>query len=236
MIRKYAFSGADVREDIERRYTYSGDFLDIYAQHSGAIMHKWHHYLPLYDRYFGPWRRRAPRFLEIGVSKGGSLEMWRKFFGSEATIFGIDIDPQCAQYDGQAAQVRIGSQDDPNFLKQVVEEMGGVDRILDDGSHHMDHIPASLNVLFPRLEMGGVYMIEDLHTAYWKQFGGGLDAPGNFFSRLRGMADDMHRWYHRGPLANPQFQGQIGGIHVHDSILVLDKQLAEPPTHSHVGR
>jgi hypothetical protein len=61
--------------------------------------------------------------LKIGVSKGGSLALWRKFLGPEAVIFGIDIDPSWAAFDGEFARVRIGSQDDPQFLRSVATEI-----------------------------------------------------------------------------------------------------------------
>ncbi len=203
-----------------------------------SLVHKWHHYLPLYERYFGPWRSRTNarlRFLEIGVSQGGSLAMWRRYFGPDAVIFGVDIDPACAAYDGQSGQVRIGSQDDPDFLRRVVAEMGGVDVILDDGSHVMAHIRASLLALFPLLSPGGIYMIEDLHTAYWKKFGGGYGSRDNFFDFVRLCIADMHHWYHQEPLAHPDLALQVAGLHVHDSIVVIDKAQVHKPTHSRVG-
>jgi hypothetical protein len=125
------------------------------------------------------------RFLEIGVSKGGSLDMWRSYFGPEAVIYGIDIDEACAQFDGRSAQVRIGSQDDPAFLASVVAEMGGVDVVLDDGSHDSRHIRASLDVLFPLLSEGGVYMMEDLHAAYWVSHSGGYRRPSSIMETVK---------------------------------------------------
>lgn len=235
-LRRYRFpKSEDVAADIVAKYGPQGPLLDIFVGNTGAHVHKWHHYLPLYERYFGPWRNRPLRFLEIGVSKGGSLQMWRKYFGPDAVIFGIDIDPDCAQFNGQSAQVRIGSQDDPAFLASVVAEMGGVDVVLDDGSHVMAHIERSFEVLFPLLEMGGTYMIEDLHTAYWPSHGGGVDVTANFFNTLRGMVDDMHHWYHGNPPARPQIAGMLAGLHVHDSVVVIDKARVYPPTHSVVG-
>lgn len=60
----------------------------------------------------------------IGVGKGGSLRMWRRYFGDEAVIFGIDVEPDRAQLGGGDGEVRIGSQADPSFLRSVVGEMG----------------------------------------------------------------------------------------------------------------
>ena len=236
ILRRYRFPEAEnVAADVVAKYGPQGPLLNIFVGNTGAHVHKWHHYLPLYERYFGPWRGRPLRFLEIGVSKGGSLQMWRKYFGPEAVIFGIDIDPDCAQFNGQAGQVRIGSQDDPAFLAQVVAEMGGVDVVLDDGSHVMAHIRRSFEALFPLLEMGGTYMIEDLHAAYWPSHGGGIAAPDNFFNGLRGMIDDMHHWYHDTPSGQPATAGMVAGLHVHDSIVVIDKAQVYAPTHSIVG-
>ena len=236
VMRRFRFPEAqDVAADIVEKYGPQGPLLGIFLGNTGAQVHKWHHYLPLYERYFGPWRNRPLRFLEIGVSKGGSLQMWRKYFGPDAVIFGIDIDPDCAQFNGQAAQVRIGSQDDPAFLARVVAEMGGVDVVLDDGSHVMAHIERSFDVLFPLLEMGGIYMIEDLHTAYWASHGGGFSAKDNYFNTLHDMIDDMHHWYHEIPQGKAAIASAVAGLHVHDSIVVIDKARVYAPTHSIVG-
>ncbi|WP_102108179.1 class I SAM-dependent methyltransferase [Oceaniglobus roseus] len=231
-IGAFAYDGADPAGDIRDKYGFGGDLLDIFAQNAGPVVHKWHHYIPLYDRYFARFRDRPLRFLEIGVSKGGSLQMWRRYFGAEAVIFGIDIDPACAAFDGQAGQVRIGSQADAAFLRRVLDEMGGVDVVLDDGSHVMEHIRASFEVLFPALAKGGLYMIEDLHTAYWPDYGGGPGRRANLFSELPGWIADMHAPYHSGGSAPVM---GISGLHVHDSVLVIEKEPVYPPVHSAIG-
>ena len=174
--------------------------------------------------------------LELGVSHGGSLSMWRRWFGPEAVIFGIDINPRCARYDGINGQVRIGSQDDPVFLERVVDEMGGVDVVLDDGSHQMDHVRASFATLFPRLSVGGIYMVEDMHTAYMPKFGGGIEAETNIFRFASELVDDMHHWYHDAGPKDRERAAWVAGVHIHDSILVIDKQNVHRPRFSKVGR
>ena len=235
-IAKYEFGGEDIKRDIQSRYQFDGDLLDIYVAGSEQLVHKWHHYIPVYDRYFSKWRGKPVRFLEIGVSKGGSLSMWRKYFGDQAIIFGVDIDEDCAQYDGIDGSVRIGSQDDPAFLQRVVEEMGGIDLVLDDGSHIMRHIRASLEILLPKLDDGGIYMIEDLHTSYWNDYGGGFRARNNFFNFVREMIDDMHHWYHVSKLRHPAVSAHCNSIHIHDSICVFEKSPPQRPVHLTVQR
>ena len=40
------------------------------------MIHKWHHYFKMYDLHFNRFIDKNPTILEIGVSEGGSLEMW----------------------------------------------------------------------------------------------------------------------------------------------------------------
>ena len=201
----------------------SGDLERLFWNNEGPAVHKWLHYFPIYERYFAGFRGTPLRFLEIGVSKGGSLDMWRSYFGPEAVIYGIDIDEACAQFDGRSAQVRIGSQDDPGFLASVVAEMGGVDVVLDDGSHDSRHIRASLDVLFPLLSEGGVYMMEDLHAAYWVSHTGGYRRPASVMETVKTMIDDLHHWYHGRGQSVAATADNLAAIHVHDSITVLEK-------------
>jgi hypothetical protein len=232
-IENFSFDGSlDVKKDIQDKYGHRGDLLDLFAGNKNFIVHKWHHYIPLYERYFSAFRGREIRFLEIGVSKGGSLQMWRRYFGDQAIIYGIDVDPECAKFNGLAAQVRIGSQADAKFLEAVIAEMGGLDLVLDDGSHHMQHIRTSLKVLFPHLSDGGLYMIEDLHTSYWKEFGGGYRSKANFFSYVRDLVDDLHHWYHGNGMKQSDVSASCSGIHIHDSLVVLEKNRVYQPVHS----
>jgi hypothetical protein len=235
-ISEYQFpKNFDIREDITKKFNFSGELLDLFVANKENVVHKWHHYIPLYDKYFSNYRNRQVRFLEIGVSKGGSLQMWRKYFGEDAIIYGIDIDPECEKYNGLSAQVRIGSQVDESFLSSVVAEMEGIDIVLDDGSHKMDHILTSLRILFPKLNNSGVYLIEDLHTAYWNRFGGGFSKKSNFFNKIRDLIDDMHHWYHGAGLKEKLISDSCSAIHIHDSIVVLEKNKIYRPVHSQVS-
>jgi hypothetical protein len=72
-----------------------------------SIVHKWRHYLDVYDRHLSRFRNSSFKMLEIGVFKGGSMRLWRDYFGSDAVLFGVDIDPECKHLDGIYAQIRI---------------------------------------------------------------------------------------------------------------------------------
>src|ERR1700730_9694300 len=100
---------------------YGGDIERAFYQHEGRLIHKWGHYLEIFETFLSPLKsREALRLLEIGVSHGGSLQLWRKCLGSEAKIAGLDIDPRTEFSDG-GTRVFVGSQDDPQALGRALE-------------------------------------------------------------------------------------------------------------------
>ncbi len=208
----------------------SSDLERLFFAHDGRLITKWPHYLPVYERFLAPYRGGQARMLEIGVFRGGSLQLWRKYLGAGVKLYGIDIDPTCAALADPPTQVRIGSQDDASFLRGVVSEMGGVDIVLDDGSHVGEHQLASFDALFPLLSDGGLYIIEDMHTAYWPVYKGGLGKRGTAVEFVKTMIDDMHGWYHSNRTRTPA-KDQIGAIHVYDSITVIEKRRRQRPFH-----
>ncbi|MGK2869353.1 MAG: class I SAM-dependent methyltransferase [Mycobacterium sp.] len=183
-----------------------GDFSAIFAQTDNV--HKWVHYLPIYDSVLAPYKSRPIRMLEIGVARGGSLQMWRRYLHPDSVIVGIDIDPGTAQFDNPSAgqHVRIGGQQDVQFLKAVNAEFGPFDVILDDGSHIVSHMKDSFRYLFPKaLSDGGVYVVEDIHTNYWI---GWRDTPMTFIDFTKSLVDAMHAPYQ---VTRTETEFRVGG-------------------------
>jgi len=205
-------------------------FFDRHRQ-GGRLVHKWIQFLDAYDTHFSRYRGTDVTMLEIGVSMGGSLEMWRDYFGQKATICGIDVNPDCANRVSSPNKVRIGSQDDPDFLHGVIGEIGQPDIILDDGSHIGRHQTASFHILFPLLKEGGLYVIEDLHTSYWSgSWEGGYRKAGTGIELVKQMIDDMHAWYHDRPDETQAMQW-VPAIHLYDSIVFIEKRRRMMPRH-----
>lgn len=125
-------------------------------------------YLDIYERYFAPLRDQPISILEIGVLNGQSLRTWKAYFPN-ASVFGIDIDPRCKTHEEDRIQVAIGSQDDPEFLKSCFGAERKFDIIIDDGLHVNALTLATFQHLFaPRLNPGGIYIIEDTKCCYQK--------------------------------------------------------------------
>lgn len=201
-----------------------GDLVDIFHQVEW-VAHKWPHYFPIYQRHLAHLRGQPIRVLEIGVFHGGSLEMWQRYFGPQARIVGMDINPACQVLNDHGFEVIIGDQSDPAVLQGLIEKYAPFDLVMDDGSHLPQHVLASFNALFPHLKEGGIYLIEDTHTAYWPDYQGGLGLPGTATSWAKDLIDQLHAFHSREPQFTPTpLSYTVGGLHCYDSILVIDKK------------
>ena len=130
---------------------------------SSAIMFSWD-YLRHYQTLFAPWRDEPINLIEIGVENGPSLTVWKNFF-PHARIIGIDINPECRRFAGDRVVIEIGSQEDPGLLHRVCAEYPP-SIIIDDASHLAHHIVYSFKCLFPMLQPGGVYVVEDMELHF----------------------------------------------------------------------
>lgn len=204
------------------------------AHRSGRLLDKWVHYFPIYERHVAAYRGTSPSVLEIGVYQGGSLEMWRRYLGPGVKLTGIDIDPTAAELADPSLTVVLGDQADPAFLDLVRQRYGPFDIIIDDGGHTMEQQIASIETLFPHLNEGGVYIVEDCHTSYWDDFGGGRGRPGTFIEWTKTRVDDLHR-YHEPEPVEPVWTDHVDGIHCYDSVVVFDKRARFAPFNEQVG-
>ena len=200
-----------------------------FYENTDSAVHKWRNYLGVYDRHLSRYRGSHARILEIGVFRGGSLAMWRQYFGGKAVIFGVDIDPSCSRFNGKDGQVRIGSQADPYFFRNVVEEMGGVDVVIDDGSHVASHQRTSFETIFPLVDDQGIYICEDTHTAYWRgHFEGGYRRSSNFIETTKRLVDDLYVDFHGKKQSVANAHRTILSISFYNSMVVIEKS-PQPP-------
>src|SRR5579871_2332819 len=206
----------------------SGSMAATFFEDRGRPIDKWHHYLAVYERHLSRFKGKPVFLLEIGVQHGGSLDMWRRYLGDEATIVGIDVDERCAARVSAPNIVRIGSQADPQFLRTVIDEFGPPDIVLDDGSHVASHQRASFDALFQEVKDDGLYIIEDLHTSYWARWEGGYRRRNTCVEFVKQLIDDIHVWYHERPIKIAQ-SDSVDAIHIYDSIVVIEKKKRARP-------
>ena len=187
------------------------------------LIHKWTHYIPAYERHFERFVNLPLTFMEIGCGQGGSLQMWKRYFGPFAQIIGIDLNPACKQFEEEQIEVRIGDQSDEQFLAGLIAEFGSPDIVLDDGSHIMNHIVTTFQFLYPRLEKNGIYMVEDLHTAYWQEYEGGLRREGTFIELCKNLLDELNADWTREKLPPTDFTRSTLSMHFYDSLAVFER-------------
>jgi hypothetical protein len=195
----------------------------LFLNHDKRAISKWKHYFPIYEQHFGRFVNRPCLMLEIGVWKGGSLQLWKSYLGPHAQIVGLDIDPECRAIEEDQVAVRIGDQSDPKFLASVIDEFGTPDIVLDDGSHFMQDTLASFSFFYGRMSPTGVYIVEDLHTAYWPEFGGGLRREDTFIETAKGLIDELNADHARGAMGPTEFTRTTLSMHFYDSVCVLER-------------
>lgn len=118
-----------------------------------------HSYIESYEELLAPYRESCS-FLEIGLALGLSVAMWDEYFGHDANLHGADIGvvfdtrqfPRWDIFEADATK--------PGFLDIIGRQT--FDVIIDDGSHMTADQIASRDLLLPRMNKGGLYIIEDI--------------------------------------------------------------------------
>jgi hypothetical protein len=212
------------------------DLLNYFLSNKGRFMTKWHHYFDIYERHFSPFVGKKVNLMEIGVFQGGSLQMWKHYLGKHATIFGVDIDSRVHVLQEERIGILIGDQGSREFWSVVKPSLPTLDIIIDDGGHTMDQQRVSLEEMLPLLSPNGVYLIEDLHTSYWPEFGGGFGRPESFIEYSKHLIDKLNAWHSKDPrLTVDQYTQSVWSMSYYDSVLVIEKRPRVQPTSLSTG-
>lgn len=139
-----------------------------------------HRYHNMYGTFLLPLAASKPafKFLEIGLGcnmeygAGASVKIWKKLF-PQAELWEAEYDEKCvndAKEKGllEGLNILVGDQADYATLDSWVEKSGGkFDAIIDDGGHGNCMISNSFDKLWPQLNPGGYYFVEDLHVGHF---------------------------------------------------------------------
>lgn len=218
-------------------------YMDELAQKSGADKgSQFHDYTRIYSNYFKELKNDNITFLEIGIYKGSSVKLWEAYFPNAELHF-IDINPNYVEYHSARSHYHFIDQENIAAMKQFAKDIDKpFDIIIDDGGHTMKQQINSFIALFPHLKSGGMYIIEDLHTSYWKEFGGGgtkskpKAGAGTTIAYLKEKIDDLNSIGAMSGRANfyalPQsiekklnkWQLGIRSMHFYDSVCIIIKR------------
>lgn len=199
-----------------------------------------HNYSPTYEKIFASFKDKNIMLLELGIGGyhyedrgGGCLKAFEQYF-SKASIVGLDIYEKVF-LDSDRIATYICSQDDESNLNFLIEEvMGKPDIVIDDASHINSKTIKSFEILFPRLEQGGIYIIEDVETSYWNEiasdgtdFQGGTH-PDTIMNYMKELCDIVNYEHCNGRVKFRQvhlkFGDMIKSISFHSGLIVIEKK------------
>jgi SAM-dependent methyltransferase len=205
-----------------------------FFERAGKFADKWEQYLSIYDVELAPFLARGTpvRLLEIGVQNGGSLELWSEILPAGSRVVGVDCDPNVGalRFENPNISVIIQDATDAEAMRPVLGETL-FDLIVDDGSHVCRDVITAFNLYFEYLAPGGKFVIEDLHTSYFPQHGGGLRDPASSVEWLKRLIDVLN-FDHIQPneklsdlerLCMRRLNAQIGRVSFYDSVAVIEK-------------
>ncbi|MEM9296793.1 MAG: class I SAM-dependent methyltransferase [Bacteroidota bacterium] len=208
-----------------------GDLETYFNNNNKRLIAKWSNFFDVYEAHFSRFRGKKVCLLEIGVYQGGSLQMWKEYFGSDAEIHGLDINPASVMLEEPQIKIHIGSQSNSDVLRKLEGEIGPIDILIDDGGHMMSQQKITFDVMWPLLADGGVYLCEDLHTSYWKDFGGGYRKSNTFIEKAKTWVDEINAWHSKEAKYNvTDLTRSIASVHFYTSMVVLEKKLHKAPT------
>ena len=189
------------------------------AHTTGPGLWKWLHYFDIYERHFQRFAGREVHVVEVGIYSGGSLGMWREYFGSGCHIYGVDIEPACIAYKSNGIDVFIGDQADRTFWKRFRETVPKVDILIDDGGHDPEQQRVTLEEMLPHIQPGGVYLCEDIGKAF-NMYASGLACNLNAMKRAVDVFD--------APISPSGFQTAIKSVSQYPFITVIEKHEHNP--------
>lgn len=178
------------------------------AHTEGPGIWKWRHYFDVYDRHLAKFVGRDVHVAEIGVFGGGSLGMWRSYFGTSSHIYGIDQEPRCRMRAAAGIDVIIGDQSSAPFWTGFRADVPHLDVVIDDGGHQPHQQIATLEGLLAHMRPGAVYICEDVIGAF-HPFHSYVDAVARLLHDIEGPLRGVHQ--------------HIESVHTYPGIVVIEK-------------
>ena len=186
-------------------------------------------YFQVYEEMFNKYVGKKITFVEVGVLQGGSLFMWREYFGKDARIIGIDLHPNAKELEKHGFEIYIGSQSDKNFWRNFYTKVGKIDILLDDGGHVNDQQIVTLSESVNNINDDGIIMTEDVHTSYFKKFGN--PSKYSYINYSKYLIDVINSRFPETEIKKNNFRKKIYSISFYESIVAIkinSKKSIEP--------
>jgi hypothetical protein len=150
--------------------------------------------------------------------------MWKWYF-PRAQVVGVDIQDKSFVDEDRIVSFQ-GSQTDRRLLRRIVHRFGAPTIVIDDGSHRPPHVIKSFQILFPMLEDGGLYVIEDVQTSYWPQWKGSLDLddPTTSMAMVKRLLDGLNHEEFLDESYQPSYTDlHVRAVHCYHNLVIIEK-------------
>lgn len=184
-------------------------------------------YFAVYEKLLQKYVGREVTIVEVGIFNGGSLFMWRKFFGPKARIIGIDLNPDASEWKKFGFEIYIGDQSSDKFWIDLFQKVGKVDVLIDDGGHTNRQQIVTCHHAIQNINEGGVLIVEDVHTNYLREFGG--PSRYSFVSFAHRIVDCVNSRAYALRRIGAQYSSRVYSVSFFESLVAfqIDPQLCK---------
>ena len=190
---------------------------------------KYTSYMKAYKDLMGNLNSPPKVIVEIGIANGGSLELWRRVFGDQVRIIGVDLNPNAVKLRNLGYEVLIADMGTSAGWNKLHDLLGNekVTILIDDGGHTNPQQIFSISRGIPLLAPGGYLFIEDFHSAFMADFGN----PSRFSSWnfLAELAEDFQKNHFKvlKTVQFPKIVSQVESFHYYLSLVAIKKRTDE---------
>ena len=192
---------------------------DAYKK-SPALSIKYDGYFPVYEKLLQNYRGKAITLVEVGVFNGGSLFMWRQYFGEQARVIGIDLNPDAQAWEDHGFEIYIGDQSKDLFWIEFFSKVGNVDVFIDDGGHTNSQQITTVHHAIQNINDGGILIVEDTHTSYLREFGN--PSRYSFLNFAHRIVDSVNSRSFCLKRAHSKYSSHVHSVHFYESIVAFN--------------
>jgi hypothetical protein len=182
----------------------------------GKGIWKWQHYFDIYHRHFQKFVGKEVRVVEVGIYSGGSLDMWKAYFGPKCRVYGVDIEEACKVYEDDRTEIFIGDQGDRQFWRDFRKQVPDIDIVIDDGGHFPEQQIVTVEETLPYMRSGGVYLCEDV-----------VGIHNRFAAYVHGLTTALNAFALKNPeesrVLPSSLQRSICSVHLYPFVVVVEK-------------
>ena len=183
---------------------------------------KWSNYFEIYENLFKRFVNKKITLVEVGIGNGGSLFMWRNYFGKKAKIIGIELNPEVKKLEKNGFKIFIGDQSSPDFWKNFYKKVGKIDILIDDGGHTNLQQITTLMESIKHINHNGMIVVEDTHTSFMREKGFKNPSKYSFINFSKSLIEILHR---RNPMIKKELNylsKTINSVEYYDSVTVIN--------------